>query len=118
NILTAIGGHAQLASHEAPAGSPLATSVGEILKAHERARALVRRILLFSRRDEPAERAIIRIRPVLDEALDLLRASIPKNVEIRVSSPSALPTILADATQMHQVLMNLGTNAAYAMRER
>ncbi|MGB7211285.1 MAG: PAS domain S-box protein [Gemmatimonadales bacterium] len=116
NILTAIGGNAQLAVLEAPAG-PVAEKVGEILKAQERARDLVRRILLFSRREESHQR-VMSMGPVVDEVLELLRASLPSNVEIRLAAAPDLPLVSADATQMHQVLMNLGTNAGYAMRER
>ncbi|MGH7531687.1 MAG: PAS domain-containing hybrid sensor histidine kinase/response regulator [Gemmatimonadales bacterium] len=116
NILTAIGGNAQLAALEAPEG-PVAEKVGEILKAQERARDLVRRILLFSRREESHKR-VMSLGPLVDEVLELLRASLPSNVEIRLAAAPDLPLVSADATQMHQVLMNLGTNAGYAMRER
>ncbi len=118
NILTAIGGNAQLAALDAPEGSELAEHVGEIIKGHDRAKALVRRILLFSRREEPSEHAVLSIVPVVDEAVKLLRASLPKNITIDVTIAPGLPYVSADATQLHQVVMNLGTNAGYAMKER
>ncbi|HEU0013036.1 MAG TPA: ATP-binding protein, partial [Longimicrobium sp.] len=117
NILTAIGGYAELAALDAPPGSPLSESIDEILKGYARARDLVRRIALFSRRQESTRR-VIALEPVVQEALQLLRASLPANIEIRTRLAPRLPLVRADATQIHQVMMNLGTNAAYAMRER
>jgi PAS domain S-box-containing protein len=117
NILTAIGGNAELAALDAPADSPLAENVHEILKAHARARDLVRQILLFSRRQE-SSRQVVALEPVVDEALQLLRATVPPNIEIRTRVAPGLPRVRADGSQLHQVIMNLGTNAAYAMRER
>ena len=116
NILTAIGGNAELAALDAPPGSQLADSVQEILVAHARARDLVRRILLFSRRQE-SSRQVMAIEPVVEEALQLLRATLSRNIEIRTRVAPGLPRVRADGTQIHQVVMNLGTNAAYAMRE-
>ncbi|HEX6371386.1 MAG TPA: ATP-binding protein [Longimicrobium sp.] len=116
NILTAIGGNAELAALEAPPDGEIAESIQEILKAHGRARDLVRRILLFSRRQEPV-REVMALEPVVTEALQLLRATVPRNIEIRTCLAPHLPPVRADATQIHQVIMNLGTNAAYAMRE-
>lgn len=118
NILTAIGGHAQLLALEAPAGSAMAQSASEIQGAHERARALVRRILLFSRREDTTERRVLSVGPVVTEAVNLLRVAITPNVEIQYSAAPGLPNVLADPTQLHQVVMNLGTNAIYAMQAR
>lgn len=117
NLLTAIGGNAQLAALTVEKGSPIEGMVHEILTAHKRAGDLVRRILLFSRQEESV-RQVISIAPVVTEALELLRASLPPNVEIRAEIPASLPLVSADATQIHQVMMNLATNAGYAMRER
>jgi PAS domain S-box-containing protein len=115
NILTAIGGYAELAINEGAQGAT-ADSLREILRAHGRARDLVRRILLFSRRDEETKRELVDIAAVVDEAIELLRASLPPSVRIHVEAETELPMVLADATQIHQVIMNLGTNAGYAMR--
>ncbi len=116
NILTAIGGHVDLARADLPADHPATDSLSEIARAYGRARDLVRRILLFSRREE-GRREVIALTPVLEEALHLLRASLPPNVRIEPTLAPDLPPVLADGTQLHQVMMNLGTNAGYAMRE-
>jgi signal transduction histidine kinase/ActR/RegA family two-component response regulator len=117
NLLTAIGANAQLAALDVEPGGPAAASVGEILKAHGRARDLVRRILLFSRRQDSSRQAVA-VAPIVEEAMQLLRATVPPKVAIRVNAAPSLPPVLADPVQIHQVLLNLGTNAAYAMRER
>jgi PAS domain S-box-containing protein len=117
NILGAIGGNAELAALDTPADSPVSESVREILKAYARARDLVRRILLFSRRQE-SSREVMVVQPVVEEALQLLRATVPRSIEIRTRVGPDVPPVLADASQLHQVMMNLGANAAYAMRER
>lgn len=118
NILTAIGGHAELALHDVSTDDPTADSIREILRAHGRARDLVRRILLFSRREESVTRDLISLTPVINEAVELLRASLPSNVQIRVDMDEDLPNVLADATQIHQIVMNLGTNAGYSMKAK
>jgi len=79
-----------------------------------RAVDLVRRILTFSRQ-QPQERKPMELQPVVEEALKLLRASLPTTIEIRPTFASEAPPILADATQIHQVIMNLGANAGHAM---
>jgi len=116
NILTAIHGYGELASLDAPPSGELRESIDEILKACSRARELVRRILLFSRQQQ-SSREVIPMEPVVEEALQLMRATLPRSVEIRTRVAPHLPLVRADATQMHQVLMNLCTNAAYAMRD-
>jgi CheY-like chemotaxis protein len=77
----------------------------------------VRQILAFSRQQEQ-ERKPIQIRHVVAEALNLLRATTPSQIEFDVSLEAEVPTVLADATQVHQIIMNLGTNAAHAMKDR
>jgi PAS domain S-box-containing protein len=116
NILAAIRGYGELARLDAPPGGELRQSIDEILTACARARDLVRRILLFSRREQ-SSRDVMPLGPVVEEALQLLRATLPPNIEIRSHAAPHLPLVRADATQVHQVVMNLGTNAAYAMRE-
>jgi CheY-like chemotaxis protein/two-component sensor histidine kinase len=88
----------------------------EILKASGRAADLVRRILTFSRKQEQ-RRSVIRLQPVLAEVASLLRASLPTTIEIVQHLDPGCPTILADPTQLHQIVMNLSTNSAYAMRD-
>lgn len=114
NILGAIIGFTELARIEAPAAED---HLGGILKACRRATDLVRQILAFSRQQEQ-NRQPIRLAPVVQEAAKLLRAALPSSVEFDLSVDDAAPTVLADATQIHQVLLNLGANAAHAMLGR
>lgn len=83
----------------------------------KRAADLVRQILAFSRHQEQ-ERRPVQLWPVVDEALRLLRATIPSTIQFDVSVVRNGPAVLADATQIHQVVMNLATNAAHAMKDR
>jgi PAS domain S-box-containing protein len=114
NLLTAIAGNTKLALEDLPAGHSSGAYLAEIKKASGRAVDLVRRILTFSRQ-EPQERKIIQLEPVVEEALKLLRASLPAMLEIRTSYAAGAAVVLADATQIHQVVMNLGANASQAM---
>ena len=116
NILLAIGGNARLAIEEVPPEHPAQQSLREIAKAGTRASSLVRQILAFSRR-RAADRKPIAVQPVVEEALALLRATLPARIQICTGFSPDLPAISADSTQLHQVIMNLGTNAARAMGE-
>ncbi len=116
NILTAINGNARLTLHELPADHPVRINVEEIHRGAMRATDLVSRILAFSRNEEPALREL-ELGFVVDEAVRLLRATMPAMIEIRFQS-SRTPPVLADATQIHQVIMNLGANARDAMSAR
>jgi PAS domain S-box-containing protein len=91
--------------------------VGELKTAAHRARDLVQQILTFSRVQKPS-RTVTRLEYAVRDALKLLRSSLPSSVVISASFDAEAPMVLADASQIHQVVMNLGTNAAYAMRER
>ncbi len=117
NILAAILGNAHLALDDAREMPAVAESVGEILKAGARAKELVRRILAFSRR-QALQRRVMPLQSVVDESVRLLRATIPKGVELRVLCDPDTPYVLADPTQLQQVLLNLCTNAWQAMPER
>jgi PAS domain S-box-containing protein len=117
NILTAISGNAKFAVNQLPSNHPLQTHLHEIEKAGRRASDLVRQILTFSRKQE-AQRQTIRLDDIVAEALLLLRATLPAQIDIHTAYADDTPKISADPTQMHQVVVNLGTNAAYAMRER
>jgi len=88
----------------------------ELLHAAHRARDLVNQILIFSRRQEQERRAL-QLGPIILDALKLIRASLPTTIEIAPDIPEELPTILAEPIQIHQVVMNLCTNAAHAMRD-
>ncbi|MEP6670482.1 MAG: PAS domain S-box protein [Chthoniobacter sp.] len=116
NILTAITGNTKLALEDLPEDHPARDFLLEIGKAGARAVDLVRRILTFSRQ-QPQERKLMHLQPVVEEALKLLRASLPATMEIRTTFVPDASAVLADATQIHQVIMNLGANAGHAMGE-
>jgi CheY-like chemotaxis protein len=86
----------------------------EIKSASSRANDLVRQILLFSRKQD-SERKTISLLPIVTDALALLRATLPTNVEFRTALGSAVPAVAANATQVYQILVNLGTNGGQAM---
>lgn len=115
NILSAVIGYTELCITEAPNYPKLKKKLDEILKAGYRARDLVKQILAFSRQAEH-EKKTIQAKLIISEALKLLRASIPTTIEIRQNLMSDA-MVLADPTQMHQILMNLCTNAEHAMGE-
>jgi len=114
NILLGIVGHAELVLREAPLGDQSREDLQRVLKAAERGRELVKRILQFSR-DTEVLRVPLRLERTLDEAIRLLRASLPSTIEIRAELDPATPVVMSDETQIHQIIMNLGTNAAHAM---
>jgi PAS domain S-box-containing protein len=116
NILTGIIGNLQLAEMDLPRGHVATHSLEEAAKASRRARDLVARILSFSRLEQN-DRLPAPLGSIVLEAVQLLRASLPSNIEIRTSIAKDCPSVLYSAAQLHQVIMNLGTNAAYAMRE-
>ena len=117
NILMAMLGYADMAKYDVPDDSTAGVSLKEVFKAGARAKDLVKQILAFSRQGEQ-ERKPIQIHPVVKEALKLLRASLPSTIEIRQNIDTSCGTVVADPTQIHQVLMNLCTNAYHAMREK
>lgn len=116
NILGAISGYAELAKMD-PSQDVTATSLDEILKASHRATDLVRQILTFSRQQEQKRQPITLWR-IVDEAIRLLRAALPKTIQFEIDLAKDAPTVQADASQIHQVVMNLCTNAAHAMAGR
>jgi signal transduction histidine kinase/CheY-like chemotaxis protein len=116
NILSAMIGYAELARFRTT-DPQIQPYLEQILKACDRSRDLVKQILTFSRRREQ-EMKPMAVTPVVKEVLQLLRSSIPSTVEIRTSFETHHDTVLADPTQIHQVLMNLCTNAVHAMRDR
>ncbi len=114
NVLAAIMGYIELAQFDVPEESKARKSLGHVLKASLRAKKLVSHILAFSRQSGNEKRPLL-IRHIAKEAIDLLRATLPSTIDIRQNIPSKLSTIHADATQLHQILMNLGTNAYHAI---
>ena len=115
NIVAAIIGNVELALDDVSADSPARTSLTEIRKASRRARDLVQQILAFSRR-QVLERQVIELAPVVEESVRLLRATLPAGVDLSLHIDNAVPRVLADATQIEQVLLNLCTNAWQAVR--
>ncbi len=133
NILGAILGNADLLlyrippprqdKNSAPAGDPGITlqdvrvNLQAIKKAGNRAKELVSQILTFSRQTQTQRRNVL-VTPVIKEAIKLLRASLPANIEINFRVDKDIDHIYADLTRVHQVFMNLCTNAAQAMKEK
>jgi PAS domain S-box-containing protein len=115
NILTPIIGYTEIALHASPAGDPIRGSLEEVLKASHRARDLVRQILAFSRQSE-SEAKPIGLISVIKEVMTLQRGSIRPDIQLQTSIKTDSDIVRADQTQLHQVLMNLGTNALHAMR--
>ena len=116
NILFPIIGYTEIAMDDVPEDSPTRRNLEEVLKAANRAKELVQQILTFSRQNG-RERKPIRVQVIAKEALRLLRASIPKTIEIVSDLTDACHAIMGDPTQIHQVIMNLCTNAYQAMQE-
>ncbi len=116
NILTAILGYTELGLASVPKGSRTQRNLQEVLTAGHRAKHLVLQILAFSRQSGQGKKPTP-IHAVIQEALKLLRASIPSTIDIRHSLMTEA-CVLADSTQLHQVAINLCTNAEYAMREK
>ncbi len=116
NILAIMMGYTELALRDIKESTITAKKLEGVLKAGERARDLVRQILAFSRQTEK-ERKPVRISPIIKETLNFLRASLPSTIEIK-KNIEVNSMILGDPTQIHQILMNLCTNASYAMKDR
>ena len=115
NILAAIIGYAELTKYDVPKNSTIRKNLEEILKAGNRARDLVKQILSFSRK---TKKEFLPVQPgsIVKEVMKLLRSSLPAFIEIR-EKITASGNIMGDATQLHQVIMNLCTNAYHAMME-
>ena len=114
NILGAIMGYGELAQQKAPEGSSQRRYLDNIMHAAGRARALVDRILGFSRTGL-AERVPVNIEWVVSETLELLRASLPPNIRLVRALSTGPAAVIGDETRLHQVTMNLCTNALQAM---
>ncbi|MGH8175883.1 MAG: ATP-binding protein [Steroidobacter sp.] len=114
NILSAIVGNTRLLLEDLSETHPGWRSVKEIRSATHRARDLVKRLMAFSRQQE-TQRTAVPLAPLIMEVQHLLRATIPAGIELIARIPPGTPPILADATQIHQVLLNLCTNAWQAM---
>jgi len=117
NILGGIMGYTELALRKTDEGLPVYNYLKQVMTASNRAKDLVRQILTFSRREE-IQREPVKISLIVKEVLKLLRSSLPATIEIISKIETGDQFVLADPTQIHQVLMNLFTNSAHAMQEK
>lgn len=117
NILSAIIGFSEMSIEDIAEGHPAKNYAVQILKAAVRGKDLVRQILMFSHRNEE-EKKHFRLSLIVKEAMKLIRASLPSTIEIRERIEAESDVVFASPTQMHQVLMNLCTNAGHAMRTK
>jgi PAS domain S-box-containing protein len=116
NILFPIVGLSELLMEDLPPGSPENERIQWIFKSAERGSDLVKQILAFSRQTEH-EMFPIRLQPILKEVLKLCRSTIPANIEIEQDIQTDCGPVLGDSTQIHQIGMNLITNAYHAVQE-
>ncbi len=114
NILSSIVGNIRLVMDDLPKGHPARQSAHEIRNATNRARDLVKRLMTFSRQQE-APRSPLELAGLVEEVQQLLRPALPAGVVLHSFVPPDTPPVIADATQLHQVLVNLCTNAWQAM---
>lgn len=115
NILTPILAYSEMAEELLDKEHPARSDIDQVVKSANRAKDLVKQILTFSRQTEQ-EKFPLNPSAIVKEALKLLRASIPSSIEIKQEIEEECGTILADPSQIHQVLMNLCTNAYQAMQ--
>jgi len=116
NILFPIVGNTEMLLEDTPEDSPLRRNLNEVFNGAMRAKDLVKQILAFSRQDSH-EIKLMRMQPVIKEALKLIRSTIPTSIEIKQTISHECGPIKADPTQIHQVVMNLATNAYHAMED-
>ncbi|MEE4354485.1 MAG: response regulator [Desulfatiglans sp.] len=117
NILSPIIGYTEMCMLEVPEGGSVWRNLEQVLRAANRARDLTKQILSFSRRSEN-ERKPLKVQLILKEALQLIKGSLPSNIEIHQEIDEACGAVLADVSQIYQVLINLCTNAYHAMRRK
>jgi two-component system cell cycle sensor histidine kinase/response regulator CckA len=117
NILGAMLGFGELAYLGLPQDSDEAAYLENLLKAGDRARSLVKQILSFSRKEKAALQPLF-LTPIIKETLKFLRASLPTTIEIKTYLLAGKTMVVADPTQINQILLNLTTNAAHAMEEK
>ena len=116
NILAAILGFTEMAAEDVADRPDVQKSLHNVLKSVTRARELVKQILAFSRKTSHA-RSPLSLSPIIKETVQLLRASIPATIEIKLTTKMSSDTILAAPVEIQQILMNLATNASLAMQE-
>ncbi|MCK4791713.1 MAG: response regulator [Desulfobacteraceae bacterium] len=116
NVLGIIIGNTELALDDVPEWNPAHFNLDEIKTASLRAKDVVRQLLSYIRKID-YKRKPMKIIPVIKDSIKFLRASMPSTIEIRYNIEATADTILADSTQIHQTMINLGTNASHAMEE-
>lgn len=116
NLLAMMHGYTELASYDLPPTSPAYRSLQQVLTAGKRAKDLVQQILTFSRPHDDTKQPL-EVALIIREVLTLIRASLPTTIDIRRHLAPDSGLVLAEAAQIHQMLMNLCANAEYAMRE-
>jgi len=116
NILAIILGNLELATEDLPIGHQSQMNLEEAMTASLRAKDLIRQLLSFSRPTDQSQQSLV-IKPIVEESLKLMRSTLPANIEIQSELDDRVHPILADATQIHQVIINLCTNAVHAMPE-
>ena len=116
NILSTVLGYTELAKMKLEQNQPITCELDEVLNAGIRARDLIRQILTFSRQAD-IQRTPLQIVPLIKETVKFLKASLPATVEILQDLDNSHDLIMADPTQIHQVLMNLCTNATHALQD-
>lgn len=118
NILFPIYGYAEMTLNLMNENETVQRNLKRVLEAAERGRIMVQQILTFSRQQEDdKERKPWKIQPIVKEALKLLKGSLPSTIDIRWNIDDRCGSVLAEPTQIHQIVMNLCTNAYHAMRE-
>lgn len=115
NVLLAIVGYSELVLGDAELKTALRDDMRHIVRAAERGRQVVERMLAIGRKRR-SEAAVTDLHGPVGEALELLQASLLKSSEVRLHLDTTAPAVLCDSTQIHQIVMNLGSNAAHAMR--
>ncbi len=115
NILSAIIGFADVSLLDLSESSPVYSNIQQILKAGERAKNLVKQILLFSSKGNETKKNIM-ILPLIKETFDLLKASLPSTVNINLNIVNPVSSVFADSTKIHEIIMNLCTNSASAVQ--
>jgi len=117
NVLAGIIGFADMSLDEVQENSSIAEYIQQILKASSRAKNLVKQILTFSRQSHE-EKNPLYLKPILTETIQLLRASLPSTIEIKSKIYPDSKPVLGNSDKLHEVIINLCTNAAYAMNEK
>lgn len=118
NILSAILGYAEMAELRLAQDDPVRQDMGQIIAAGQRATELVRQILTFSRQEENEQLKPVKVQHIIKEVLALLKASLPATIELRQDIDPDCGPVLADPARIHQILMNICTNARQAMGEK